>query len=254
MKIGITERGDAGLDLSWYDKLCTVDGAIIITKNINDRFSELLLSATTPTILHCTCTGWGTTWMEPNVPEYSRQLDNLVNLIDRGYPADHVVLRADPIFLDMEGLRHFKYVLNYVSRQKIPISRIRISIFDDYPHVRRRMQDEIEEDRRWSSTQHAPEYMYEYLVNLLRGTPYSYETCAEDELARRLPEKVEAVGCISNRDLDIMNLDYSKELFSENPQGRKGCHCLSCKTELLKNKYQCAHGCLYCYWHDAPPY
>lgn len=31
-RIGITERGDAGLDLSWQHKMDTVDGAIVITK------------------------------------------------------------------------------------------------------------------------------------------------------------------------------------------------------------------------------
>lgn len=29
---------------------------------------------------------------------------------------------------------------------------------------------------------------------------------------------------------------------------RKGCLCPSNKYELLKNKKQCPHGCLYCYW------
>lgn len=33
-----------------------------------------------------------------------------------------------------------------------------------------------------------------------------------------------------------------------NPQGRGGCLCLSCKTELLTCRAQCPHGCLYCYW------
>ena len=31
-KIGITERGDAGLDVSWVGKLDAVDGAVVITK------------------------------------------------------------------------------------------------------------------------------------------------------------------------------------------------------------------------------
>ena len=39
MKIGFTERGDAGLDLSWYDKVHTqhCDGLIAITKNLTSR-------------------------------------------------------------------------------------------------------------------------------------------------------------------------------------------------------------------------
>ena len=29
---------------------------------------------------------------------------------------------------------------------------------------------------------------------------------------------------------------------------RASCSCLSQKVELLSNKKQCHHGCLYCYW------
>ena len=56
MKIGVTERGDAGIDFSWYDKLDTVSGAIIITKKISDAFIDKILTASKPIILHCTCT------------------------------------------------------------------------------------------------------------------------------------------------------------------------------------------------------
>lgn len=37
-KIGITEAGDAGIDLSWVDKLGAVDGAIVITKCVSVDF------------------------------------------------------------------------------------------------------------------------------------------------------------------------------------------------------------------------
>lgn len=40
MKIGITERGDAGIDFSWFDKLMEpgrtgFDGAVLITKKLS---------------------------------------------------------------------------------------------------------------------------------------------------------------------------------------------------------------------------
>ena len=38
--IGITERGDAALNMSWTKKLHTVDGIIAITKNLTDEFIE----------------------------------------------------------------------------------------------------------------------------------------------------------------------------------------------------------------------
>lgn len=40
MKIGVTERGDAGIDFSWKDKSHTVDGMILITKAINNVFLQ----------------------------------------------------------------------------------------------------------------------------------------------------------------------------------------------------------------------
>ena len=43
MKIGITERGDAGLNFDWRDKLPSVDGAVLITKCLNDDFIEAVL-------------------------------------------------------------------------------------------------------------------------------------------------------------------------------------------------------------------
>lgn len=45
MKIGITERGDAGIDLSWYEKLSLVDGTILITKNITSGLKYKLMQA-----------------------------------------------------------------------------------------------------------------------------------------------------------------------------------------------------------------
>lgn len=42
--IGITEAGDAGLDLSWVDKLHNVDGAVVITKQITDSFINAALT------------------------------------------------------------------------------------------------------------------------------------------------------------------------------------------------------------------
>lgn len=35
LKIGVTERGDAGLDLSWVQKMDKMDGAILITKDVS---------------------------------------------------------------------------------------------------------------------------------------------------------------------------------------------------------------------------
>lgn len=67
-RVGITERGDAGLDLSWADRLQHCLFAILITKNPNDKFISKVLTVTKPIIVHITCTGWGGTELEPHVP------------------------------------------------------------------------------------------------------------------------------------------------------------------------------------------
>ncbi len=69
MKIGITERGDASIDYNWVNKLNTVDGAIIITKNLTDKFIDTILE----------------------------QLNQLKKLVDLGFNPNHIVLRVDPI-------------------------------------------------------------------------------------------------------------------------------------------------------------
>lgn len=75
LKIGITERGDAGIDFSWYDKIKQelVGGAILITKNVNKEFAHKVLDLYEEgfkIIVHCTCTGYGGTALEPNVPDF----------------------------------------------------------------------------------------------------------------------------------------------------------------------------------------
>ena len=44
-KIGVTEQGDAALDFSWVDKLGSVAGAIVITKELSPRKSRALDAA-----------------------------------------------------------------------------------------------------------------------------------------------------------------------------------------------------------------
>lgn len=56
-KIGITERGDAGLDLSWASKLDTVDGAVVITKCLSPACRDALLTNKEKLILHATQIG-----------------------------------------------------------------------------------------------------------------------------------------------------------------------------------------------------
>lgn len=242
-KIGITERGDAGLDLSWKDKLDTVAGAILISKNFTDEFINEVFKAKVPLILHCTCTGYGGTEVEPNVPECKKQLNQMIKLITAGFPVQNIVLRIDPIFPTLKGIRKFHDVMNLYIKYIRPlgVKRIRISVLDEYNHVKERFK------------QHGWPLLYEgkecqdmsTVAAALECYNMDFEACAEPELVN-LSKNVKMTGCISAKDLRLMGLPLEGN--TVNPQNRKGCKCLSCKTELLSNRRQCPHGCVYCYW------
>ena len=259
MKIGITERGDAGIDLSWQQKLKDIDGAVLITKNITDKFIDAVLAADKPIILHFTCTGFGGTILEPNVPTYQQQLNQLKKLIDMGFPADHCVLRIDPLLPCEEGMTKFWEVMKYFSTLLTGVDRIRISVLDEYKHVKERFKEHglpcLYDGFQASDEQLKLVIKTLASFNANRSIFQRYEICAENrlwELTGEIcgmndnPFLFEVAGCISQKDLNIMGLPC--EGTGINPQNRKGCHCLSCKTELLTRKQQCPHGCLYCYW------
>lgn len=264
MKIGITERGDASIDYQWVEKLPSVDGTILITKNLTDRFIDTVIKCYEngdKLIVHATCTGWGRTDFEPNVPDYKTQLHQLKKLIKKGFPADHCVLRIDPIFPTLSGLNRVMEVIHEFQKQKTGIKRIRISVYDEYHHVKERLKAAGYRPCYGENFHASPKQM-ESVANALRQFSYctyshhgqvtmrnQFETCAEDLLVKRYPHSFKQVGCVSNKDIELMGLEpvLNKE---ENGQQRTGCHCLTCKTELLTNKYRCPNQCIYCYWKD----
>ena len=247
MKIGITERGDAGINLSWVSKVNTVDGMVLITKNLTEMFCLQVLNLYSKgykIIVHCTCTGYGGSEFEPNVPDYKTQLNHLAYLIDMGFPAENCVLRIDPIFPSEKGLNKVKEVMQYFMSLNTGVTRIRVSIVDEYKHVKERYHQ-----RGWNplyGDNFGPSSSQVHAVAcLLQNYPYVFETCAEKGLTL-YSDKCIIQGCISNRDLEIMGIPA--EAMSINPQNRNGCHCLSCKTELLTERKQCSNGCIYCFW------
>lgn len=259
MRIGITERGDAGINLAWVDKMSTVDGAVLITKNITEEFKAAVLNCNKPLIVHCTCTGYGGTFLEPNVPDYKTQIDNLRNLIDRGFPAERCVLRIDPIFPTDNGLAKVHNVIQYFESTIYPapekewedemMGRIRVSVVDEYQHVKDRYRRNGITPLYGNNFQ-ASDAQLNLVIRELSMYPMEYEVCAENRLYQLGKEKYEhlfkVIGCISKKDLDLMGVNYTD--MDVNPQGRNGCHCLSCKTELLTDRKPCPNGCLYCYW------
>ena len=268
IKIGITEQGDAGIDLSWAKKLMNVAGAVLITKNITEDFINYnwyLNNTNYKTIIHCTCTGFGGTELEPNVPEYQDQLNQLKRLIDGGFPIERCVLRIDPIIPTQKGLLKVHEVMTYAAMlgffDEIKYGskmRVRISIMDEYDHVKKRFNKKGWPTVYGINFQASNEQLIA-VINQLSQYGLTYEICAETKLyalSRSIPSyaqpfanMLEVLGCISLKDLNIMNL-AAYHISATNPQNRNGCHCLPGKTELLSNKKQCPNGCEYCYWRS----
>ena len=252
-KFGITEYSDPSVNYSWVYSIQNVDAAILITKNLTEHFRNKVLElhrAGKPIIVHCTCTGWGGSILEPNIPSYSEQLNNLSRLILAGFPVERVVIRIDPIIPTDAGLAQVKQVLAHAWRNgfKPENTRVRFSIYDEYKHSALRL-NQAGYSSFYNGSFYAPSGMMENAKKLLASLPYTFETCAEDQFS--VLSNVEVTGCISKKDFNILGLDIPSDV-TENPQHRNGCHCLSCKTELIKvsRKQKCPYGCLYCFWKD----
>lgn len=261
MQIGITERGDAGLDYSWVDAVRNneVNGCILITKCITDVFSKYVLDLYEngfKLIVHATTTGWGGTQIEPRVPSYKGQIAALKRMIGDGFPKENCVLRIDPIFPTSNGLKRVREVIEFAERSELMPIRIRVSVLDEYRHVKQRFISAgfqpIYGDTAFQANIQQLRNTADVLVGLSKQYGIKFECCAENALVAAVEQKSEnvcvATGCISYRDLKIMGCEYPR--MEENKQGRTGCHCLSCKKELLKSKSQCLNGCLYCYWKN----
>ena len=256
-KIGVTEQGDAGYDLSWARKIYTrkVDAAILITKCLSRGMGRELLSLQEQgyenIIVHCGCTGRGGTVIEPGAPKYKVQLQSLRKLIDAGFPIERCVLRIDPIIPDSDGLNAAWRVLTAAQElfdmQKL---RVRISVVDDYPHVKVRFRaaglPEIYPGTQFQAN--AEQFsQVRKLCGMFPGI--LFETCAEKQLSG---PNIVARGCVSDEDLARCGIERLGDQ-GTNPQNRSGCLCLRGKVELLNHRGQCKNGCLYCYWKPLRP-
>lgn len=254
MNFGITERGDAGLDLSWKDKLDQVDAAVIITKNAAaPGFKNALIDAHNAghkIILHVTCTGMGATLLEPNVPPYKTQLAAMKEIVDAGFPAEQIVLRIDPIFPDT---RYMIYPSNVAKEALVlvpDLKRIRISVMDlHYRHLQQRfIQHHIPLPNMFKSETYIGEDIRQAIIDIFRSyfvQGISIETCAEPLLATA-SGIFQTNGCVSNKDLAVLGLPEieTNRIGSQRPGV---CMCLP-KKELLTRRAQCPHRCLYCFW------
>lgn len=225
--IGVTERGDAGLNFYWekeYERQ-NCDGVILISKHLSPHFIER--AAEYNSIVHATITGHGGTIIEPNVPpatESAKLFGKLVETIG----ADRVVLRIDPIIPIIE---HVETARRVYEELKVYGTRVMVSIMDNYPHVKARFVGAGLPPLSYPF--HAPLASRKELVSLFPGS----EICGEPGMA--------CTGCVSELDLGTLGIEATGTMVGVQ---RPNCKCLTVKRELLKHRGQCESGCLYCYW------
>lgn len=239
-RVGITEAGDPAFNLDVFDHLYRAN--IIITKNVTDKMIELLIENKESIILHVTCTGHGSTVLEPNVPDPEHIRNQVHKLIAGGFPASHIVLRIDPIIPTHAG-RHTAYdVVSLFS--ELGISRLRFSVLDMYNHVKERFLDNdiCLPYGTFHASRTARKAVYDGIRRVARKYGYEVESCGEPDLP--------ATPCLSQKDLDILGIKDITLMASA--EQRHHCGCPANKSELIRagRPHRCEHKCLYCFWKD----
>ena len=237
-RCGITEAGEIAFNLSAFDNL--YDCNIIITKRLTDKLIDKLVENKDKIILHLTCTGYGSTILEPFVPTVEQTHEKFLRLIEKGFPIRQVVLRIDPCIPTEKGKQTMINVIESFKNDNI--MRVRFSILDMYKHVKERFVDKglpIPYD-----TFHAPlkdrMEMYDILKAYGSNFNFDVEACGEPG--------IDSISCLSQKDIDILGLTDKITLIG-NKEQRKSCHCPANKTELLRGKpHRCENSCLYCFW------
>jgi hypothetical protein len=223
--IGITERGDPSIDLSWMPWVQGGRPAVLITKNPSSICDLLQTLSNRNVIVHATITGHGGTTIEPGVVGSENAFSGYLDLV-KFLGSERVVLRVDPIIPTAAGI----WVASKIVEQAV--TRVRISFLDNYDHVKERFIRNDLEPLPYSF--HAP-LAWRYKAWDELGRP---EVCSEPDLP--------SSGCISEKDCDILGVVSACNTRTQ----RRLCRCVGNKYELLSSRHPCTHGCLYCYWKD----
>ena len=247
-KVGITEAGEISFALDTFDRL--YDANIIITKRLTSGLIEKLVEHRDKCILHLTVTGFAGSKIEPFTPLITTTLKNTKELIEKGFPASHIVLRIDPIIPTSKGFGTAITVLATFS--DLGITRVRLSFLDMYKHVQSRFKkqdleipDIYKNDDGTVNFHVSLEERKEKLKQIedfAKGIGFtSVEVCGEPG--------IESVSCVSQKDIDILGLTDKITLIGNKGQ-RGSCSCPANKSELLKvgRPHRCENACLYCFW------
>lgn len=241
-RFGTTEISDPSYHLDIFDRL--YEGNLIITKRLTDELIIKLLENKEKIILHVTCTGLSK--LEPNVPSKEETYEKLLELLDKGFPVEQVVLRVDPIIPTEKGINTAISVINLF--QDTNVKRVRISFLDMYNHVKERFKNNniplpydsfhANEEQRFNALSKIKQVCDENNMSM--------EICGEPPIGMLFV----TTPCLSQKDIDILGLTDKITLVG-NKQARKTCECAGNKTELIKDKpHQCNNKCLYCFWDN----
>lgn len=240
--IGITESGDPAFDNSWKDKITKVNGVILITKCLHDVLIDEILEHKEKVILHITCTG-NEKVFEPNSPDINWTFSQVQKLLAKGFKAEKITLRIDPIIPTVGKGNIIKSILE--TFKNTGINRVRFSFIDLYPHVIQRFnQAGI---KLYWNTFCVPENIVEKYIELFKqySNTYNFECCAETY--KCIPDNWK-IGCVSKKDMQLLNV---KHYNNEAKGQRKTCLCIAEKTELLTaglKGNKCPMQCLCCIW------
>jgi DNA repair photolyase len=242
-KIGITEFSDPVFYKSWEKwALEKREPTILITKNFTELIKQYpLLLVQKNILIHVTITGYGTSFIEPGVPNPQ----HIVDMLRCNIYKERVVIRIDPIIPIEPFISQSKQIYDYC--KNLRYKRFRISIMDLYPHVLKRMEKDINSPDFIYRLKHA--YAYDPLIehNHMMHAPLSLrkpvldlfpdaEICGEPG--------IKCSGCLSRDDLKLMGIE--PEFRYNKSSQREFCNCLGIKKELCKSG-TCKHNCIYCY-------
>lgn len=239
-RIGVTENCEVAFHLEAFDNL--YEGNIIITKRLSNGLIDKLIEHQDKIILHLSITGMGQTRIEPFVPKAEETYKKFVELLEKGFPISHVVLRVDPIVPTERGIETARGVITMFGG--LGITRLRFSFLDNYKHVKKRFSEEGI-PQLYNGEFHAPleerQRLAREIGELANSVGFeSVEACGEPG--------IESISCLSQKDIDILGLT-DKITLEGSAEQRDSCGCPANKSELLKVKpHQCENKCLYCYW------
>lgn len=222
-------------------------------KNNVGLFYDAALEHKDRLIVHATITGYGHSALEPNVPTPYEEFAAIMELVKAGFPMEKIVIRIDPIIPTEKGL--LVAYRTMISFMEMGFQRYRVSVIDMYPHARSRFKKAglplpygdngfAPSQAQLSKVDDMLRQAKQFWEGMDNGKVLRIESCAEPGLTEPI-----ACGCISDYDLNLLGFSEDAESNGAGYQ-RKGCMCYAGKTELLKHKTRCPHGCLYCYWKD----